>query len=106
MRMSMCSRAGRSPADAVADGPTVMGPADFIALQPRQLPLDGNFRPFNDLPVGEMPANTLIDYLDKTSGFGKTARELRTTATTTTAIAADARPSRHLQLARRLNKGR
>lgn len=62
--------------------PTVMGPADFIALQPRQLPLDGNFRPFNDLPVGEMPANTLIDYLDKTSGFGKTARELRSAVAT------------------------
>lgn len=57
--------------------PTAMGPTEFMALTPRQLPLDGNFRPFSDLPEGEMPANTFIDYLDKTSGFGKTARELR-----------------------------
>ena len=57
--------------------PTKMQAADFMRISPRQLPLDGTFRPFNDLPVGDMPANDLIDYLDKTSGFGKTARELR-----------------------------
>ena len=57
--------------------PTVMDPADFSRLIPRQLPLDGTFRAFSDLPAGEMRANALIDYLDRTSGFGKTARELR-----------------------------
>lgn len=58
--------------------PTEMNVADFIELSPRQLPLDGTFRAYSDLPVGEMSANALIDYLDKSSGFGKTARELRT----------------------------
>lgn len=57
--------------------PTAMGPGEFMGLIPRQLPLDGTFRAFSDLPAGEMRANALIDYLDRTSGFGKTARELR-----------------------------
>lgn len=62
--------------------PTTMGLADVMALEPRQLPLDGKFQAFNDLPVGEMSADALIDYLDKTSGFGKTARELRSVIAT------------------------